>query len=56
MGGKMTHRELFKKLKFDHILKRYMHKLESVLENETLKILRNFEIPTDPLNLARRDD
>ena len=27
-----------KKLKFEHITKSYMHKLESVLENEMLKI------------------
>ena len=33
--GKGIHLELCKKLKFDHSTKRYMHKPESVLENET---------------------
>ena len=37
--GKMIHRELCKKLKFDHTNKRYMHNPESVLENETHKLL-----------------
>ena len=31
-----------------------MHNLESILENETLKILWDFEIQTDHLILARR--
>ena len=35
---------LGKKLKFDHITKWYMHKPESVLENETHKILQNFDL------------
>ena len=33
-----------------------MHKLESVLENEKQKILRDFEIQTDHLIPARRPD
>ena len=33
-----------------------MHKPESVLENETHKVLRNFEIQTDDLISARRPD
>ena len=33
-----------------------MHKPESVLENETHKILRDFEIETDRLIPARRLD
>ena len=31
-----------------------MHKPESVQENETHKILLDFDIPTDPLILARK--
>ena len=44
---KVIHWELRKRLKFDHINKLYMHKQESFLENETLKILWYFEIPTN---------
>ena len=35
--GKVVHLELCKRLKFDPSTKRYMHKPESVLENETNK-------------------
>ena len=45
--GKVIHKELCKKLKFDHTDKCYIHKLESVLGNETLKIITNFERQTD---------
>ena len=45
--GKVINWELCKKLKFDHTNKCYMHKQETVLENETNKILRDFEIQTD---------
>ena len=45
--GKVIHEELCKKLKFDHKNKWYMHNLESVLENETHKLLWNFEIHMD---------
>ena len=48
--------ELCKKLNFDHTKKWYMHKPESVLENETHKILWDFEIKTDHLIPARRPD
>ena len=37
--GKVIHWELCKRLKFDHTIKWHMHKLESVLENETQTIL-----------------
>ena len=37
--GEVIHWELCKKLKFDHIDKWYMHKSESVEENETHEIL-----------------
>ena len=41
--GKVIHRELCKNFKFDHTNKWYMHNPESVLENETPKILLDFE-------------
>ena len=44
---KEIHRELCKKFTFDHTVRWYMHKAEPVLENETHKILRDFEIQTD---------
>ena len=42
--GKVIHWELHKRLKFDNTNKWYMFKSEFVLENETHKILWNFEI------------
>ena len=48
--------ELCKKFKFDHANKWYMHNLESVLENETNKLLWDFEIQTDHQISARRPD
>ena len=54
--GKVIHWELCKKINFDHTKKWYMHKPESVLENETHKILWDFEIKTDHLIPARRPD
>ena len=53
---KVTHKELCKKLKFDHTNKWYMHNPESVLENERHKLLWSFEIQTDPLIFSRRPD
>ena len=44
---KVIHRELCKKLKFDYMNKWYMHNPASVLENETHKLLWDFEIQTD---------
>ena len=41
--GKVIHWELCKKKKFDHTSKWYIHKPESVLENEIYKILLDFE-------------
>ena len=52
----MIHRELCKKMKFDHTNKWYMHNPESVLENDRHKILWDFEIQTDHLISARRPD
>ena len=54
--GKVIHRELCKKLKFDHTNKWYMHYPESVQENETHKLFWDFEIQTDHLISARRPD
>ena len=47
---------IWKKLKFDHTNKRYMHNLESVLKNEMPKLHCDSEIQTDHLILARRTD
>ena len=52
----MIHWELFKILKFDHMTKWYIHNPESVLRDETLKILWDFEIQIDHLISARRPD
>ncbi len=41
---KVIHWELCKKFKIDCANKGYMYKPESVLENETYKVLRDFEI------------
>ena len=54
--GMVIHWKLCKKLKFDHMNKRYTHKPESVLENETHKILLDFEIQTDHLIPPRRPE
>ena len=53
---KVIHWKLCKKLKFDHIIKLYMHKLESVLENETHKIHWDFTIQIDHLIPTKRPD
>ena len=54
--GKVIHWELCKKLNVDHTTKWYMHKQESILENEMHKILWDFEIQKDHLIPARRPD
>ena len=54
--GKVILWELCKKLMFDHTKKCYMHNPKSVLENDTHKFLRDFEIQTDHLITARRPD
>ena len=55
-AGKVIHWKLWKKLKFDHTAKWYMHKSESVRENEMHKVLWDFEIQTDHLISARQLD
>ena len=54
--GKVIHWELCKKFKFDFTNKWCMHHSESVQENETHKLLWDFEIQTDNLISARRPD
>ena len=54
--GKVIHRELCKKFKFDHTNKWYMHNPTFVLENDTHKLLWDFDIQTDHLISARRPD
>ena len=54
--GRVTHWELSKKFKFDHSNKWYMPNPQSVLQNETHKILCDFEIQTDHLISTRRQE
>ena len=50
--GKVIHWEMCKKLKFDHTTKWYMHNPAYVLENDTYKLLWDFDIQMDYLILA----
>ena len=52
----MIHWELCKKFRFDHTNKWYVHNPASFLENNTHKLLWNFDIQTDHLISARRPD
>ena len=54
--SKVIHWEMYKTLKFDHTNKWYMHNPEPVLENDTHKILWDFDMQTDHLITARRPD
>ena len=54
--GKVIHLEMSKKYKFDHMNKWYMHNQVSVLENNTHKLLWDFDTQTDHLISARRLD
>ena len=54
--GNVIHWKLCKKLNFDLTNKWYMHKPESIPENEIPKILWSFEIQTDYLIPPRRPD
>ena len=51
---KMIHWELCKNLKFHYTDKYYIHKSESVLENETYKILWDYLIQMNRPYLARK--
>ena len=55
-AGKIIPRELCKKFEFDQMNNWYMHNSESVLQNETHKILWDFEIQTNHLKSARQLD
>ena len=50
------HWELCNKFKFDHTNKWYMYNPASVRENETHKLLRDFDVQADHLILARQPD
>ena len=54
--GKVIHWEMCKKFKFDHTNKWYMHNSAPVLENDSHKLLWDFNIQTDHLIPARRPD
>ena len=51
---KVIHWELCKKLKFDHTNKWYMHNPATAQENETHKLLWDFNIQTDHLISVRK--
>ena len=54
--GNGIHKELCKRLTFEHMNKWYMHKLESVQENETHKILWDSEIQPNLWISTKRPD
>ena len=54
--AKVIHWETCKKFKFDHANKWYMHNPAPVLENDTNKLLCDFDIQKDHLISARRPD
>ena len=54
--GKVIHWEMCKKFKNDHPKKWYMHNTAPVLENDTHKLLWDFDIQTDHQISARRPD
>ena len=51
--GKVIHWEMCKTFKFEHTNKWYMHNPAPVLENDTHKLLRDFDIHTDNLMQTR---
>ena len=54
--SKVIHWEMCKKFRFDHINKWHMHNPALVLENDTHKLIWDFDIQTDHLISARRPD
>ena len=54
--GKVIHWEMCNKFKFDHKNKWYMHNPAAVLENDTHKLLWDFDLHTDYRILAKRPD
>ena len=45
--GKVIHLEMWKTFKFNHANKWYMHILTSLIENDSQKLLWDFDIETD---------
>ena len=54
--GKVINWEMCNKFKFDHANKRYMHNPEPVQENDTHKLLWDFDIQTDHLISAQKPE
>ena len=54
--GKVIHREMCKKFKFDHANKCHMHNPAPILENDIHKLLWDFDIQMNHLIPARRPD
>ena len=54
--GKVIHWEICRKFQFDHTKKWYMHNPAPVLENDSHKLLWDFDIKIDHLIPARRPD
>ena len=54
--GKVIHWEMCRKFQFDHTNKWYIHNSTPVLENDSHKLLWDFNIQTDRLIPARRPD
>ena len=54
--SKVINWEMCRKFQFDHTNKWYMHNQAPVLENDSHKLLWDFNIQTDHLILARRPD
>ena len=54
--GKVIHWEMCRKFQFDHTNKWYMHHPAPVLENDSHKLLWDFNIQTDHLIPVRRPD
>ena len=54
--GKVIHWEICKKFKFDRTNKWYMHNPAAILENDTHKLLGDYDIQTDYQSSARRPD
>ena len=54
--GKVIHWEMCRKFQFDYTNKWYMHNPAPILENDSHKLLWDFNIQTDHLIPARRPD
>ena len=54
--GKVIHWEMWNAFKFDHANKYFMHNPAPVQENDTHKLLWDFDIKIDHLISARRPD